>query len=313
MNNWIFSLSEIENSYCLNDLVLPGTHNSCCTHVDSKIYLDKNNIYCHKNCCVNKIINNWAKNQNYDIYTQLNMGVRMFDIDISVHNNEFYTSHTFAIDKLEFLIEQLKEFNEKSGDLYILKIIHRYNITPEKIIELEKIFNTEFKNRIIYPHNYSEPLNIEINKFKQDGKNMLIYMENTNHKFYQTKYTLYSDWPNKQNAKECYDYNKLKLYNEFNVMRTERNDIFIDLNWTLTPTAKEIIYGLLCCCCFPITLESWVNKFNNKLNDFIEKNKRQLSIINSISIDFITEEIIENIIDINQDLLKKNNLVKKSK
>jgi len=270
MNNWVSSLCEKNPSYCLNDLILPGTHNSCSTQVNSGVYLKENTICCNNVWPINSIINNWAKNQNYDIYTQLNMGVRMFDIDISVYENEFYTSHTFIIDKLDTLIQQLHKFNEESGDIYVLKIVHRYNMTNDKIKELETVFNNEFQNKIIYPHKYSEPLNIKLNKFKEDGKNMLIYMENTNHNFYQIKYTLYSDWPNKQNYEECYNYNKLKLYNEFNVLRNHRNDIFIDMNWTVTPTAKEIILGLLCCCCcYPLTLEIWVNKFNDKLNDFI--------------------------------------------
>ena len=124
-------------------------------------------------------------------------------------------------------------------------------------------------------------------------------MDNTNHKFYQIKYNLYSDWPNKQNIIECYEYNKLKLYNEFNVFKNNNNNSFLDINWTLTPTSKEIVLGILSCGCFSNSLEKWIYNFNIKLKDFIKKHIIQLSIINSLSVDFINQEIIEYIININ--------------
>jgi len=298
MNKWVFNACKITEC-TLNHLVLPGTHNSCCINVDSSKYLDEGFICCNNNWPVNKIIKNWSKNQNLDILSQLNIGVRMFDIDISYYNTELYTSHTFVIDKLDNLIKQLKEFNEKSGDLYVLKLIQRYNITDELVTKIEDIFNNEFKNRIIYPEHYNDPLNIKINEYNEKGKNMLIYMDNTNHNFYQIKYNLYSDWPNKQNNDECYQYNKLKLFNEFNDYKKSYDNYFVDLNWTLTPTSKEIVLGILCCCCFSNSLEKWVYNFNTKLKDFIKENIRQLSIINSISVDFINEELVEYIININ--------------
>jgi len=298
MNKWIFNTCK-NRDLTLNNLVLPGTHNSCSINVDTSKYLEDGFICCNNIWPVNKIINNWSKNQNLNILSQLNIGVRMFDIDISYYNNEFYTSHTFIIDKLDNFIKYLEEFNEKSGDLFILKLIHRYNITDELITQIETIFNTKFKNRIIYPEHYNDPLNIQIDEYINKGKNMLIYMDNTNHNFYQIKYNLYSDWPNKQNSTKCYQYNKLKLYNEFNIFKTNNDNSFLDLNWTLTPQAKDIVLGILCCCCYSSSLENWVYKFNKKLNKFIEENITQLKILNSISVDFINEEIVDLIIDIN--------------
>ena len=305
MDNWIFDMCKCK-TYTLNDLILPGTHNSCCSTIDTGKYLEKDMICCTNIWPISNIIKNWSINQKLDIYTQLNIGVRLFDIDISFYNDEFYTSHTFIIDRLDNLLKQLIKFNEISGDLYVLKIIHRFNITNEKIKKLENIFNETFKDKIIFPNEYADPLNININIFKDNSKNMLIYMDNTNHNFYQIKYNMFSDWPNKQKKEECYQYNKLKLYNDFKDLRHGHNHLFIDLNWILTPTYKNVILNILCnCYCNSITLEKWIYELNNKLEDFIDENINSLYIINSLSIDFITIDIVENIININKVILNK--------
>ena len=76
----------------------------------------------------------------------------MLDIDVSYIDNKFYTSHTFIIDELEDLIEQLKSYNEEYGDIYIIKFICRDNINNENVSILANIINNIFKNKIYRPN-----------------------------------------------------------------------------------------------------------------------------------------------------------------
>ena len=134
MNNWITNLTKKNPDLTLNNLILPGTHNSAC---------DKLTLDCGYNFpIISHVIKNWTLNQKWSVYEQLVNGVRMLDIDVSYIDNKFYTSHTFIIDELEDLIEQLKNYNEEYGDIYIIKFICRDNINNENVSELANIINT---------------------------------------------------------------------------------------------------------------------------------------------------------------------------
>lgn len=294
MNNWIKTLSDINPNITLNNLILPGTHNSSCNNLDNIIDLS-NKYYCSTLWPISKIIKNWTITQYYNIYQQLKIGVRVLDIDISYYNNKYYTSHTFIIDELNNLIKQLKDYNRDYGDLYILKIIYRYNIKENQIKELNELFYNNFQNNYVKPEIYNEPLCTSINKIIKNKQNMIIYMNGNI--FYNTA-NIYSDWPNKQSINECDIYNKLKLFNQYYHKKNDNPNLFIDMNWILTPTSNIIIKGLFCCSSY-YNLETWIINFNVQLFKFINDNKKNINNINSISLDFITEQLINYIIKIN--------------
>lgn len=302
---WITKLVNINNNLTLNNIILPGTHNSGSYQL--KKYIDLSGNYkCASLWPVSKIIKNWTLNQKYNILEQLKMGVRILDLDISFYNDKFYISHTFIIEELENVLKQLVEFNSKYGDLYVLKIVYRYNIKNTHKTQLNSLFYKYFQHNYINPDSFPEPLTAYINDFYIHQKNMLIYMDGGI--FYDTQY-IYSDWPDKQTHTDCIEYNKLQLYNIYFSKKNYSANTFIDMNWTLTPTATQITNSikniLLCsCCCTYYNLETWIYHFNNKLIDFISSNKDNIHYVNSISLDFITTDIINDIIQINNNTNK---------
>ena len=297
-SSWIKDLSHSFPTITLNNLLLPGTHNSCC----HKLNL---NLLCNLPI-VSHIIHNWTINQDISVYKQLKSGVRMLDIDVSYINNKFYTSHTFIIDELEQLIEQLQKFNNEYNDIYIIKFICRDNINNDNVNALANIINNIFKDKIIYPKDYSNVLNTPIDIFIQNKKNMLIYMEYTNHMFFNSNADLYSSWTNDNSVEDSLINNKnmLMLMNNF---KTKNSNVLNDLNWTLTPTSTEIIYGIFCCYYYH-NIKSWIEPFNKIFVTFYNNNIELFSNINCVSFDFINNNIIELIFDINSN--KINNLIK---
>ena len=289
MNNWITNLTKKNPDLTLNNLILPGTHNSAC----DKLTLD----YGYNFPIISHVIKNWTLNQKWSVYEQLVNGVRMLDIDVSYINNKFYTSHTFIIDELEDLIEQLKKYNDEYGDIYIIKFICRDNINNENVSELANIINNIFNTKIILPQNYPNVLNTSLSTFINSQKNMIIYMEYQNHSFFNTKIHLYSSWTNDNNISDSFINNNIVL-NQINGLKTINSNVLMDLNWTLTPTYKEVIYGTFCCCDF-YDIESWTKNYNNLFFDFYKNNKNKFNNINIISFDFINKNLISQIINLN--------------
>ena len=289
MDTWITNLTKKNPDLTLNNLILPGTHNSAC----HKLTLD-----CGYNFpIVSHIIKNWTLNQKFSVYEQLVNGVRMLDIDISYIDNKFYTSHTFIIDELEDVLEQLKLYNEEYGDIYIIKFICRDNINNENVAELANIINNIFKNKIVLPQNYPNVLNTPLSTFINSKQNMIIYMDYQNHMFFNTKLYLYSIWTNDNDISDSICSNNIIL-NQMSGLKTINNNVLMDINWTLTPTYKEVIYGTFCCCDF-YDIKSWTNLYNLLFFDFYNKNKNKFTNINVISFDFINTDLISKIIDLN--------------
>lgn len=289
MDTWITNLTKKNPDLSLNNLILPGTHNSAC----HKLTLD-----CGYNFpIVSHIIKNWTLNQKFSVYEQLVNGVRMLDIDISYIDNKFYTSHTFIIDELEDVLEQLKLYNEEYGDIYIIKFICRDNINNENVAELANIINNIFKNKIVLPQNYPNVLNTPLSTFINSQQNMIIYMDYQNHMFFNTKLYLYSSWTNDNDISNSICSNNIIL-NQMSGLKTINNNVLMDINWTLTPTYKEVIYGTFCCCDF-YDIKSWTNLYNLLFFDFYNKNNNKFTNINVISFDFINTDLISKIIDLN--------------
>ena len=68
MKNWISELCEKNENLTLNNLVLPGTHNSCSYKIDTSINLNENLNLCCTNCYpISEIIKNWSINQEIPV------------------------------------------------------------------------------------------------------------------------------------------------------------------------------------------------------------------------------------------------------
>ncbi len=290
MSNWISNLVKKNPDLTLNNITLPGTHNSAC----SKINLD----FIYNIPIISNVIKNWTLNQNLSIYEQLVSGVRMLDIDVSYINNRFYTSHTFIIDELEDLINQLQQFNEEYGDIYVVKFICRDNINNEKANELANIINNVFHNKIIYPKYYPNILNMPLSTFIDINENMIIYMDYQNHMFYNTNLFVYSSWTN-DNIITNSICNNTEVINQMSGLKNVNNNVLMDFNWILTPTYNEVLYGTFCCCDY-YDIKTWIKTFNLLFFEFYNKNKVKFDNINVISFDFIHKELIDNIINLNK-------------
>jgi len=295
MEKWIKKISQDKN-ITLNQLILPGTHNSNSYIINNNMYDLSKKYSCSSLWPISKIIKNWTLNQKYNIFSQLKNGVRVLDIDISFYNNQFYTSHTFINEHFNNILNQLKKFNNMYGDLYIIKFRYRYNINSILKNKFDDLLYNNFKYNYIDPNIFQNILNINISNLIQNKKNMIIFLDNTTY-FYDLD-KIYSTWANKNILSDSILFNKTQLEIIYNMKNNSQSNIFCDFNWTLTPTKDEIINSIICCCNYN-NLETWIYDFNSQLPIFINSNALNIKFVNSISLDFIDYDLIQTIININ--------------
>ena len=299
--SWVKDLSIKNKKLTFNDLLLPGTHNSCSYSFNKQlIYLTHS--YLLECCIIAYFIKNWTINQSYNIYKQLTLGIRVFNIDVSYSEDVFYTSHTFFINKLEYDLKDIFEYNKKFNEFIILSFILQ-DIPEDNIEDLENLIRKYFHENTIYPIEYNDPLNISLYELYNENKNILIYFEkNTTSKsdylFYSHKDLYVSSWENTNSInkfkKKC-----IKRLDTFHTIKNNNSKIFCDLNWTLTPNYKQILKNIfLCCNKENNNLKEWIKPFNKELIPFIKTHKKLIKHINSISIDFANYDIITELINI---------------
>jgi hypothetical protein len=141
-NNWktaswmADSASAIENR-ALNNLVLPGTHDSGTYAVSATSTLaPKQDIPQWVNAVyglglvglvVTETIANWAKTQGYSIKQQLEAGIRYLDLRVVRSSEEYYICHSLYSIHVDELFSNIKSFIEKNPkEIVILDFNHLY-------------------------------------------------------------------------------------------------------------------------------------------------------------------------------------------
>ena len=300
MEKWIQNLVKKNSALCLNDLILPGTHNSSCFRVETdELFTNdgERNTWFLKCWPASSIVKKWTINQNNDMYDQLLAGVRIFDLDVSYNNktNKFYSSHRFAISPIEYCLKKLNTYSNMYNEPFIIKIVTRYGMDQESKDDFARMLFQYFGNKMIQPGDFLEPLTTPIKNFIEKKKNIIIYFNH--HSFYNLN-QIWSSWANKHNTEQCI----LSCQNTFDeYIKNKKNlqNIFMDLNWTMTQNASVIIKGCLLCWGY-YDLQSWQKDFIESLVDFIKKNKKNIKMLNSISTDFaIDTGTVKEIVSLN--------------
>lgn len=136
--NWMGDRATFLGSIRLCDLVLPGTHDSATSDITAGSTIDPNaemgsytfiqNIpYLAPGA--NSIIANWARNQAFDIATQLSAGIRYFDLRVSEQNGSYWTVHSMFGTLLSSVLQQVSRFlAAHPREIVLLDFNHLYGI-----------------------------------------------------------------------------------------------------------------------------------------------------------------------------------------
>lgn len=122
--NWMSNMYLEYGEYKLNEIMLPGTH-------DSGAYQLMGCVGCLP------LVGSWTLTQDVSIMDQLKMGVRVLDLRVSRLNKEYYVSHTFKCVLLNEVLKEIREFQNNGGEIVIIMVKpdwhHRDTIDMDKL------------------------------------------------------------------------------------------------------------------------------------------------------------------------------------
>lgn len=287
--HWLENLSQNKNIK-IKDILLPGTHNSHSYKMNPRKLYDDNKLFkiFSSLFIFDNFIQKWTLNQDYTIYEQLIMGVRWIDIDVTydVNSREWKAIHSFENGNLDEMLEQIIQFMEETNEIILLVLTPR-NLSNDYKRNLNKYVNKKFENYTI-KKNLSDILNSKLSNLINSKKQLLLFSEGEETIYYRR--LSQENWLNTNDPNDGFIKSK-KL-----VLNMKKNDYkFNHISWILTGRTKNIILSF-----FNNGLKSLNNKFMQKFNIFYDNYHKELKEnINIISFDFITNEIINKIIELN--------------
>lgn len=182
--NW---MSQIPDNRILNQLIIPGTHNSGSYDITStsKFSLSDNNplptwIEQISNILpaslVRTIVAGWSKTQPYSITDQLNNGVRYLDFRVCDFESHLYLCHTLISARLKDTLQQIQTFVQNHpSEIILLDINHIYNVNNSadetQLVQLLQ----QYLGNIAVPNTYHTT--DTIGTLRQSQRNVIIFMD----------------------------------------------------------------------------------------------------------------------------------------
>jgi len=256
--NW---MSNIDDTKTLHDIVLPGTH-------DSLIFDDVNlkiNYQGPKSGFVNAIqklswlpglsykIAKWSKTQGSDIQTQLEHGIRSFDVRVVMASNSTCRGiHSFVASDFELFLTQILKFLTSYPTEFLLIRYRSESATCDQM----------FVNQLgaLMVQNTSSPLSHPIQQLR--GKIIISLEQQTPSSsalipYYFSQF-VHHDWLNTFSLAKKKSYIKDSLaYYEID------KELLFNLDWTLTPQTTDVILG-------PYSLKVGAQNINSNLDLFLQ-------------------------------------------
>jgi len=284
-NNW---MSEIPNDRILNQLIIPGSHDSGTYGIQpqSKFSLSPDDplpiwIEAISNILpaslLTPIVAGWSKTQPYSITEQLNNGIRYLDFRVCYFQSHFYLCHALISVRLKNALQQIQTFIQKNpSEIILLDINHVYNVTNSaEETQLVQLLQNTLENTAI-PNSYK--ITDTMKTLLKSHHNVIIFMNTsqvitdpTAQQFAAKKLwsesKIDSPWP------DAADMNDLK-----NTLDTEMafrdkiyasaNNLFV-LQIIQTENTDEVIDGILNPSQYPNAIEPYELPVNQALGDWM--------------------------------------------
>jgi hypothetical protein len=273
---WITEIFEDVSHVPLNKILLPGSHDTATYKFDLSIPLNGNKPLFNK-ITQNRFIRmiagqfaiKWAKCHDLNFIEQLSMGIRFFDLRVTLFNNEIYFAHSFATMRMQELIDQIKQFYNKSDNhikepIVLSFKIEGYNSENMKSLHSKKIFWKKLMQlyKYIYPivdnriptlsdiYSSKKPIIILMDRPLLYDNNKIIYNLFKEEILIDNKCVLIphvlplskkrGKWHNTFNVEET---NK-KVIKE--IQNIQNNDTFYHIQGIITPQDNNVTNGIIC-------------------------------------------------------------------
>lgn len=265
---WMSNLEEmgIGNQNLLN-IIIPGSHDSATSNINETkeyasnappILLKAKKFYTGTK--LKNLVVRWAIAQERNVFQQLCDGIRYIDLRVcSVKNpgdkvGTMYTCHSVISDKLEDVLNDIKEFTEKHPkEILIIDFNHFYDMDAPTHKSLVNMIETKYSSRLIKKE---MSLTSKIENYWKEGKSIIVLYDKTTvaneYDFLWPQVHIYSAWMNSPTLEDL----KEKLYNHMqfrNALITGKisdkkydfRNIFHVCQGIVTPDTKMIVGSVI--------------------------------------------------------------------
>jgi hypothetical protein len=304
LNSWMTDMYDQLKSKPINNIIMPGTHDSGTYQFDingSTIWNNSivNNVKLVRNWpCVKSMIINWSKCHNGTIYDQLCNGIRTFDFRVSYDstNNIFYITHTFTCVKMINILNDINKFmdlNKKE----IIVICCKPDFDNR-----DTMYNSDFNIFLDFvTNNLNNNLYDSIGSFPtyeqmiEANKRIIFSYEDASSGTIWNESLFNLPWTNTSTVSQ-------KIIGLENSLKSFQTGYFNVLDFMLTPQTNDIVKSaFLGGCCFPcLTLRGFAKKMNRQLANFISTNKSNFANLSGFIFDFPDIDVIQAVINLNK-------------
>lgn len=214
----------------------------------------------------------WAQAHTKGIYDQLTGGIRQLDIRALWVSKDWYLHHCLLGGKISKALIEIKSFIQKN-EYEVLRVDFSHTFYSENGYKNEELF--DLINSYIGDYCVERDMNLHTLTFAEmwkTNKRIIVTFDDENG---------IENYPNifyLSNIAEGYFSNKVKVAEMIvhnNTLLSNRNPwLMLDLSWTLTPRAGNVIRGM--CCCGKKTLLELATIADDYLTDWLNNHKNEL-------------------------------------
>jgi hypothetical protein len=209
--DWMANLPERTLNTSLNQILIPGTHNSgsfdCSWQNPPGLDADSTILNVLKIPFASKIVERWAKCQRHTIKIQLEDGIRYLDVRLSTNNGLIYLCHGLCSISWTQFVEDLGSFlDENPQELVIVDVKKRYGFNEKDdftVVDMlyQRIGQNRFANTNLSPSS-------SLNDFRNAGVQCIcVYPDYTGlHQNIWNRQCLQSPWPNSSNLTDVINF-----------------------------------------------------------------------------------------------------------
>jgi len=292
--SWITNSLHVLGSKRLNQIAIPGTHNSA-THSfsrASKYAADKPGLVKYRPPWpVSSVIAQWSKTQARTIIQQLHDGIRYFDFRVGYQGGEFYTCHGMNGDTIRDILHTFVEFaTTYPREVFILDFNHFYKMGPAEHEELTKQIRDLIGDKL-WPFEHADATLDEAFNLRV-GPIVVIYHKPEGHKhsFYPNS-AIWAPWPNTDKIPQLQE----KLQESLLKFDRESKQLFVS-QCILTPSVDTVLRGFSRC---TWSLFGMAERLNQEVVEWVGK-FHQSRPLNIVMVDhYHTCNIVDLIVKLN--------------
>jgi len=241
-SSWISDSLDTLGDKRLNQIAIPGTHNSATYSFSraSRYSVDQPALVKYRPPWpASHIIAQWSKTQSKSIKNQLSDGIRYFDIRVGHQNGEFYCCHGMRGDTIADLLLIFIEYsNQFPREVVILDINHFYQMGEPEHEMLTKQIHEILGNKL-WPFEHADAT-LDAAFGMNLGPIVIIYHKPAGHKYsFFPNSAITAPWPNTDNIQE------LQERLQESLIRFDRNSkqLFVS-QCVLTPSLDTVLAGI---------------------------------------------------------------------